>query len=84
MKPQFLSWLKSAGARLVILDDRDARRYAERLGLPFTGTVGILLEAKERGFVDAVKPLLDVLLENGLRLSLSLISDALQQAGETP
>ncbi len=72
------------GARLVILDDRDARRYAERLGLPFTGTVGILLEAKERGFVDAVRPLLDVLLENGVRLSLSLISDALQQAGETP
>ena len=26
-------------ARLVILDDRDARRYAQRLGLPFTGTV---------------------------------------------
>ena len=40
------------GARLVILDDRDARRYAEEIGLPFTGTVGILLEAKERGFVD--------------------------------
>lgn len=72
------------GARLVILDDRDARRYAEEIGLPFTGTVGILLEAKERGFVDAVGPLLDVLLENGVRLSPSLISDALQQAGEMP
>ena len=72
------------GARLVILDDRDARRYAEEIGLPFTGTVGILLEAKERGFIDAVRPLLDVLLENGVRLSPSLISDALQQAGEMP
>ena len=71
-------------ARLVILDDRDARRYAEQIGLPVTGTVGILLEAKERGFVDAIRPLLDVLLENGVRLSPSLISDALQQAGETP
>lgn len=70
-------------ARLVILDDRDARRYAERIGLPFTGTVGLLLEAKERDFVDAIKPLLNVLLENGIRLSSSLINDALQQAGET-
>ena len=69
-------------ARLVILDDRDARRYAERIGVPYTGTVGLLLEAKERGFIDAVTPLLDVLLENGVRLSPSLISDALQQAGE--
>ena len=71
-------------ARLVILDDRDARRYAERIGVPFTGTIGLLLEAKERGFIDAVTPLLDVLLENGVRLSPSLISDALQQAGELP
>ena len=71
-------------ACLIILDDRDARRYAERLGLPVTGTVGILLEAKERGFIDAVKPLLDVLLENEVRLSQSLISEALRQAGETP
>ena len=71
-------------ARLVILDDRDARRYAQRLGLPFTGTVGILLEAKESGFVDAVRPLLEVLLQNGIRLGPSLISDVLQQAGETP
>ncbi|MXY28683.1 DUF3368 domain-containing protein [Candidatus Poribacteria bacterium] len=70
-------------ARLVILDDRDARQYAERIGLPFTGTVGLLLEAKESGFIDAVAPLLDVLLENGGHLSPSLIRDALQQAGET-
>ena len=71
-------------ARLLILDDRDARRYAERIGVPYTGTVGLLLEAKEIGFIDAVTLLLDVLLENGVRLSPSLISDALQQAGEMP
>lgn len=71
-------------ARLVILDDRDARRYAERIGLPFTGTIGLLLEAKGRGFIDGVTSLLNVLLENGVRLSPSLISDALQRAGETP
>ena len=71
-------------ARLVILNDRDARRYAEQIGVPFTGTVGLLLEAKERGFIDAVTPLLNVLLENGVRLSPSLINDTLQQAGEMP
>jgi len=71
-------------ARLVILDDRGARRYATRIGLPFTGTVGLLLEAKERGVIEAVTPFLDILLANGVHLSPSLISDVLQQAGETP
>ena len=83
VKPQFSLLAEEREARLVILDDQDARRYAERIGLPFTGTVGLLLEAKERDFVDAIKPLLNVLLENGIRLSSSLINDALQQAGET-
>ena len=74
---------KERGTRLVILDDKDARQHAKRIGLPVTGTVGILLLAKERGLIDALKPLLDILLENGVRLSTSLVSDALQEAGET-
>ncbi|NJM55821.1 MAG: hypothetical protein HC841_07965 [Verrucomicrobiae bacterium] len=35
-------------ARLVIIDERKGRRYAERLGFGFTGTVGILLLATMR------------------------------------
>lgn len=70
------------GTRLVILDDKEARRYAKRIGLPLTGTVGILLEAKRSGLIDAIKPLLNVLLENGVRLGASLVNDALQEAGE--
>ncbi|RKU23508.1 DUF3368 domain-containing protein [Candidatus Poribacteria bacterium] len=34
---------KERGARLVILDDKDARGYAKRIGLPVTGMVGIWL-----------------------------------------
>ena len=73
---------KEHGTRLLILDDKDARRYAKRIGLPVTGTVGILLEAKRSGFVKAIKHLLDVLIENGVRLQASLVNDALQEAGE--
>ena len=73
---------KERGTRLVILDDKDARRYAKRIGLPVTGTVGILLEAKRRGLIDAIKPLLDKLLESGVRLGVSLVNDTLQEAGE--
>lgn len=54
---------------VVILDDALARRYAEVLGLRLTGTLGVLLDAKRRGLVAAVKPLIDDLQQLGFRLS---------------
>ena len=70
-------------ARLVIIDERKARRYAQRIGLPLTGTIGVLLLAKQEGLINAIKPLLTTLHDNGLYLSVSLIDKALQLADET-
>ncbi|MBI4788215.1 MAG: DUF3368 domain-containing protein [Chloroflexi bacterium] len=69
-------------AGLVILDERLARRHAKRLGLKLTGTVGILLEAKQKGLVPAVKPLIEQLVRGGIRLGDDLIAAALRLAGE--
>ncbi len=69
-------------ARLVIIDERKGRRYAKRLGLPVTGTLGVLLAAKARGMIVSVAPLIDILLENGLYLHSDLIERTLQAAGE--
>ena len=69
-------------ARFVIIDDMAARQEAEEIGLPFKGTVGILLEAKEKGLIDVIKPLLIRLRDNGMHLGESLINNALQSAGE--
>ena len=33
----------------LILDDKKARRIAQQLGLPITGTLAVLLRAKQRG-----------------------------------
>jgi uncharacterized protein len=60
-------------ARLVIMDERQGRRYARRLGLPLTGTLGILLLAKEGGLITAVSPLLQRLLDEGLYFSPALV-----------
>lgn len=70
-------------ARLVLLDDNQGRRKAKEIGLTVKGTVGILLEAKDEGLIDVIKPLLIRLRDNGMHLSKSLINDALQEAGET-
>lgn len=70
-------------ARLVVIDDRLGRRHALRLGLDVTGTIGVLLRAKELGHVDRILPVLDGLQRNGLYLSERLKSWARERADET-
>jgi predicted nucleic acid-binding protein len=66
----------------VILDDKKARRIARQLGLRVIGTVGILLRAKRRGLVPAIRPFLQAIQAAGFRLSPSLYNEALRIAGE--
>jgi len=66
----------------LILDDALARRIARFNGLRFTGTVGVIVKAKQRGLLDAVKPVVLALRNAGLWLSDSLVTDVLREAGE--
>ena len=68
---------------LLLLDDRDARRYAQTLGLEITGTLGLLLRAKERGILGAVRPVLDRLQALRFRLNAKTRQMVLKRAGET-
>ncbi len=70
-------------ADLVVIDERLARKYARRLKLKLTGTLGILLQAKQRGLVPAIKPLIERLVQGGIRLSDDVIAEVLQLAGES-
>jgi predicted nucleic acid-binding protein len=79
---EVLALANEQSARLVIMDERKGRRYALRLGLPLTGTVGILLTAKAQGLIPALAPLLDQLLAEGLFLAPALVEKALELAGE--
>jgi len=69
-------------AGLLILDERHARTVARQEGLPVTGTLIVLIAAKNAGMVAAIKPLLDQLIAAGVYISPQIISHALQLAGE--
>lgn len=69
------------GSRL-ILDDTLGRRIAILNGLTITDTVGVVVKAKQTGFVPAVKPIVLALRQSGLWLSDALIQEVLRQAGE--
>ena len=67
---------------LLLLDDRDARRHAHALELEISGTLGVLLLAKERGILDAGRPVLDRLQALRFRLDASTRQSVLELAGE--
>lgn len=55
---------------VAVLDDRDARRVARQLGIAVTGTLGLLVDAKQHALISAVAPLLDELERHGFRMCL--------------
>ena len=59
------------------------RGYAKELGLNLTGTLGILLKAKEVGLINSVKDLLSELMVKGTWINPSLISKVLKLANES-
>lgn len=69
-------------ADLLVIDDYTAREYAKYLDFKVTGTLGVILRAKEKGIVKEVKPLITDLRENGIYISENLFIDVLKMAGE--
>lgn len=72
----------------VLVDERKARSLIAtdphlKAAIPLvTGVVGLILVAKRQGYIHAVKPLLDDLVDQRFRLSPTLYRDALREAGE--
>ncbi len=73
----------SNGELILLLDDRAGRKAAQKLGLPTTGLIGILILAKEKGLISEVSSLLEELRNKGYWLGDSLIEIALKLAGES-
>jgi predicted nucleic acid-binding protein len=69
-------------ADLIVLDDLKARKSAERLGLEITGTLGIIIKAKQSGEIDSIKPILKKLQSTNFRISKELIAEAIRIADE--
>jgi len=70
-------------ADLILLDEKEGRRIAKRLGLKRVGVAGILLEAKTGGLIKNVQPHLDALRQQaGFYLSEVISQSVLTLANE--
>lgn len=66
----------------VILDDYKARKVAERLGITFTGTIGVIIRAKLSGIIPSVEPFLEKIKQTDFRLSAEIEAQVLKEANE--
>ena len=66
----------------LIIDDLKGRQAAQQLGIPVTGTVGLIVKARQTGVIAAVRPLLDDLDAHQFRISSALRNEALRLVGE--
>lgn len=67
---------------LLIVDEFKGRREAKRLGIEITGTLGVLVKAKQKGLIKELKPVLNQLHLAGFWISEAISEEMLKQAGE--
>jgi predicted nucleic acid-binding protein len=79
---EVISVAVSSPKSLALLDDGLARQYAKSLGVSVTGTLGILLRAKQSQLIDKVASVMDRLNQLGFRASHATQLAVLKLAGE--
>ncbi|MBE9158375.1 DUF3368 domain-containing protein [Nodosilinea sp. LEGE 06152] len=67
---------------LLILDDQLGRRIAALSQLRYTGTLGILVKAKQAGYLTTVSPVIAKLKTKGMWLTPTIVQTVLELAGE--
>lgn len=73
-----------SGADKLLIDDQEGRSKAVELQLPVIGTLGVLLNAKQRRLLETIKPQVEALITTAkLRISPALFNRVLVLAGES-
>jgi len=67
---------------VVALDDLKARKIAKSLNLKITGSLGILVKAKQQGYIEKLSPILEQVQQTNFRIAENIIRKILATVGE--
>jgi predicted nucleic acid-binding protein len=67
---------------IIIIDDFKGRALAKELGIKVTGTIGIIISAKNKKLIPSIKPILEKIKETNFYISKELEKEALGLAKE--
>lgn len=68
---------------LLIIDESKGRKVAKEMGVQITGSLGLLVAAKQKGYIEAVKPILEKIQQTNFRISENLIQVVLYKVNES-
>jgi len=75
---------KRLKADLLLIDDKRARKIAGLNDIKTIGSLGVLLEAKERKMINEIRPVLLKIYKSEIYISDELYNYVLIKAGEKP
>lgn len=73
---------KQVNADWLLIDDKRGRKVAQINNIKIIGSMGVLLAAKKKGLITAIKPKLDLLAQSNIYFSPALYQSILKSAGE--
>ena len=73
---------KSKEADFLLIDDRRAKNFAKLNGINVIGSLGVMILAKDKGFIELLRDDLEKLVNSSLFISQSLIDRVLFEVGE--
>jgi predicted nucleic acid-binding protein len=68
---------------LLIIDEIKGRKAAKEMGIPVTGSLGVLITAKNKGHLQAIKPIINKIQKTNFRISKELIERVLDKVNES-
>ncbi|REL23987.1 DUF3368 domain-containing protein [Rhodohalobacter sp. SW132] len=68
---------------LLIIDEIKGRKAAKEMGIQVTGSLGVLIAAKNKGHIKALKPIIDKIQKTNFRISKELIERVLDKVNES-
>ncbi len=68
---------------LLIIDEIKGRKAAKEMCISVTGSLGVLIAAKNRGHIQTVKPFIEKIQKTNFRISEELIERVLENVNES-